>query len=337
MQSFNFKTNTGAKKAAIFLITIGPEVASKVLAHLSENEVEEIALEIANYKDIPVEQKESILKDFYENFIAIESYDSGGLSYAQEVLEKAFGKEKSQKISERLIRDLSTGPFKFLKDIEPDILVNLIKNEHPQIISLIHTYLPPDLAAKVLCSLSPELQADVGVRIAKTEKMSPEFVKKVEELLANKIKNLKNQNVSTINGVETIVNILNQVDRNSEKTILTSLEQKDKELAEEVRKLLFVFEDILKLDDRAIQRILKEVDTQLLVKALKGTTKEVKDKIFKNMSERASAIIQEDMEAMGPLRMSDVEAAQQQVVNVIRKLEDSGEIIITRGNEAIVV
>ncbi len=337
MQGLGTKTNLGLKKTAIFLITVGPEIASKVLANFTEKEVEEIALEIANYKDIPVDQKESVLKEFYENFIAIESYDTGGLTYAQEILEKAFGKEKSQKMTEKLVRDLSTGPFKFLKDIEPDILVNLIKNEHPQIIALIHTYLPPDLAAKVLCSLSPELQADVGVRIAKTEKTSPEFIKKVEELLSNKIKNLNRQNISSISGVETIVNILNQVDRSSEKAILTSLEEKDKELAEEVRRLLFVFEDILKLDDRAIQRLLKEVDTQLLVKALKGTSKEVKDKIFKNMSERASLIIQEDMEAIGPLRLTDVEAAQQEIVNIIRKLEDSGEIIITRGNETIIV
>ncbi len=337
MQGVISKSVAGIKKAAIFLITVGPEIASKIMSYLTEEEVEEIAIEIANYKDIPIDQKESVLRDFYEDFVTIESFDSGGLNYAQEVIEKAFGKDKAQKMSERLIRNLSTGPFKFLKDIEPEILVNLIKNEHPQIIALIHSYLPPDVAAKVLCSLSPELQADVGVRIAKTEKTSPEFIKKVEELLANKIKNLGSQNISTVSGVETIVNILNQVDRSSEKAILSSLEEKDKELAEEVRKLLFVFEDILKLDDRAIQRLLKDIDTQILVRALKGSSKEVKNKIFKNMSERAALIIQEDMEAIGPLRLVDVEAAQQSIVNTIRSLEDSGEIIIARGNEQIVI
>ena len=337
MQSMLTKQNTGVKKAAIFLITIGPEIASKVMANFTESEVEEIAVEIANYRDIPLEQKESVLKDFYEDFIAIEGFDNGGLMYAQEVLNKAFDKDKAQKMSEKLVRNLSTGPFRFLKDIEPEILLSLIKNEHPQTIALIHTYLPSDLAAKVLCSLSPELQADVGVRIARLEKTSPGFIRKVEELLASKIKNLNKQNMSTIVGVETIVNILNQVDRSSEKAILTSLEEKDKDLAEEVRKLLFVFEDILKLDSRAVQRLLKEVDTQLLGKALKGTSKEVKEKIFSNMSERASQILQEDMEAVGPLRLADVEAAQQSIVNTIRGLEDSGEIIIVRGNETLVV
>jgi flagellar motor switch protein FliG len=337
MQSVVNKTAVGLKKAAIFLITVGPEIASKIMAHLSDNEVEEIALEIANYKDIPAEQKESILKEFYEGFIAIDSLDTGGLAYAQEVLEKAFGKEKAQKLSDRLARNLSTGPFKALKDVEPEILVNLIKNEHPQTIALVHTYLPPDIAAKVLSSLSPELQADVGVRIARIERTSPEFIKRVEDMLVNKIKNLNSQNMNTVSGVETIVNILNQVDRSSEKAILSSLEQKDKDLADEVRKLLFVFEDILKLDDRAIQRMLKDIETQTLVKALKGTSKEVRDKIFHNMSERAALIIQEDMEAIGPLRLIDVESAQQLIVNTIKNLEDSGEIIVTRGGEALVI
>ncbi|MDD5659373.1 MAG: flagellar motor switch protein FliG [Actinomycetota bacterium] len=337
MQSLSSKTNVGLKKAAIFLITVGSEIASKVLACLEDSEVEELTMEIANYKDIPIDQKESVLKEFYENFVAIDSFDTGGLNYAQEVLEKAYGKEKSQKMSERLLRNLSNGPFRFLKDVEPEILVNLIKNEHPQTIAMVHTYLPPDLAAKVLCSLSPELQADVGVRIAKTERTSPEFIKMVEKLLEDKIKNISKQKTSTISGVETIVNILNQVDRSSEKAILTSLEEKDKDLADEVRLLLFVFEDILKLDDKAVQRLLKEVDTQILVKALKGTSKEVKDKIFNNMSERASLIIKEDMEAIGPLRLVDVEVAQQAVVKIIKDLEDSGEIIINRGNEAVVI
>lgn len=337
MQGLVSKTSAGLRKAAIFLITVGPEVASKVMSHLADNEIEEIALEIANYKDIPIEQKESILKEFYEGFIAIESLDTGGMNYAQEILEKTFGKDKAQKMADRVVRSLSTGPFRFLKDVEPAILVNLIKNEHPQTIALIHTYLPPDLAAQVLCSLDPGLQADVGVRIARTERTSPEFIKRVEELLSNKIKNLSTQNTSAVSGVETIVSILNQVDRSSEKAILGSLEEKDKDLADEVRKLLFVFEDILKLDDRAVQRVLKEVDTQVLIKALKGTSKEVKDKVFKNMSERAALIIQEDMESIGPLRLVDVETAQQSIVNTIRSLEDSNEIIITRGNETLIV
>ncbi len=330
-------TRKGIKKAAIFLITIGPDAASKVMSQLSESEVEEISVEIANFKDIVVEQKEAVLKEFYEDFIARDSFDSGGISYAQDILEKAFGKEKARKMSEKLIKNLSTGPFRFLKDVEPEHLLNMLKSEHPQTIALILTYLPYELASKILCSLKPELQAEVGVRIAQTDRTSPEVIKKMEELLSKKIKNYANQNLSVVGGVETIVGILNQVDRGTEKSILSTLEKKNKTLAEEVRNLLFVFEDILKVDDRAIQRVLKEVDTNLLGKALKGSSKEVKDKIFKNMSERASMIIQEDMEAMGPLRITDVETAQQSIVKKIKDLEDAGEIILARGNEEIVV
>lgn len=327
----------GIKKAAIFLITIGTEAASKVMSHLSEGEVEDIAFEIANYNDIPTEQKESILKEFYEDFVARDSFDNGGLSYAQDILEKAFGKERAHKMSDRLIKNLSTGPFRFLKDVDPEQLLNMIKSEHPQTIALILTYLPYDMASKILCSLKPELQAEVGVRIAQTDRTSPEVIKKMEELLSKKIKNFTNQNVRVVGGVETIVGILNQVDRGTEKSILSTLEKKDKKLAEEVRNLLFVFEDILKIDDRAVQRLLKEIDTNILAKALKGSSREVKEKIFKNMSERAALIIQEDMEAMGPIRITEVELAQQDIVKKIKDLEDAGEIILARGDEEIVV
>jgi len=327
----------GIKKSAIFLITVGQEAAAKIMGSLTESEAEEISTEIANYKDVVVEEKEAILKEFYEDFIARDSFDSGGMEYAKDVLEKAFGGEKARKMSDRLIKNINSGPFQFLRDVEPEQLVNIIKKEHPQTVALILTYLPYDLASEVLCMLKPELQAEIGARIAKTDRTSPEVIKKVENFLSGKIKNITTHEMRAIGGVETIVGILNQVDRGTEKSILSSLEKKNKELAEEVRNLLFVFEDILRIDDRAVQRILKEIDTALLSKALKGSSKEVKDKIFKNMSERASLIIQEDIEAMGPIRLTDVGNAQQQIVKKIKELEDAGEIILARKDEEVVV
>jgi flagellar motor switch protein FliG len=321
---------TGLRKAAVLLITIGPKVAAKVLSTLPEDEVENIMVEIANCSDISHNEKESILEEFFTDFVTKDGIDKGGMNYVSEVLEKAFGKKRAVELTEKLASSITVGPFHFLKKTEPDQFVNIIKNEHPQTIALVLTYLDYSQASKALSSLKPELQTDVAKRIATMDRTSPEIVSRVEKILERKTSSVINTNLRAVGGVRAIAGILNNVDRTTEKTILKALEKSDKLLANEVRSLMFVFEDILNLDDKAIQRVLKEIDTNVLTMAIKGTSREVKDKIFMNMSERAALLVQEDMEVMGPVRMTDVEKAQQTIVSKIKELDDAGDIFIVR-------
>jgi len=325
------------RKVARLMVSMGTETSGEIMKHLPESEVEEILVEIANISKMEVSSKEEILQEYYADFIANDSLDKGGLSYAQEVLNKAFGADKARALSDRLVSTISIKPFYFLKDTAPDQLVSIIKNEHPQTIALVLTYLDRTKASKVLCSLETELQTEVGLRIATMDRTTPEVISKVEKILERKISNFAAKDVKVVGGTKAIVGIINQVDRNTEKMLIKTFEKKDKKLAEEIKAMLFVFEDIIKLDDRAIQAILKEVDTSMLGKALKTSNKEVKNKIFKNMSERASLIIQEDMESLGPMRITEVEQAQQTIVKKIKELEDKGDIIIARGGSEVLV
>lgn len=327
----------GVKKVAMLLVSLGTDTAAKIMSSLPPDEVEELTLEIANLKDIGIEKKEAILQEFYEDFITRDNLDRGGMNYAQTILKEAFGEKRALELSKKVSDRISVEPFHFLQGTEPDQLLDIIKNEHPQTIALVLSYLPYDQGSKILCSLKPELQAEVGIRIATMDRITPEVIEKVESILSGKISSFAGQDLKAISGIKKIVGLLNQVDRGTEKSILKSFEKKDKNLAEEVRNLMFVFEDMLKLDERAIQRILKDIDSNVMAKALKGSSREVKDKIFKNMSERASLIIQEDMEALGPMRITEVEAAQQTIVKKIKELEDSGDIIIARGGIEILV
>ncbi|MBN2072713.1 MAG: flagellar motor switch protein FliG [Actinobacteria bacterium] len=327
----------GLKKVAVLLISMGTETAAKIMSHLHADQVEELALEIANLKDIETSKKEAVLQEFYEDFITRDNLDRGGMNYAQSILKEAFGENKALELSKKVADRISIKPFHFLRGTEPEQLLNIIKNEHPQTIALVLSYLPYEQGSKILCSLKPEQQAEVGIRIATMDRTTPEVIAKVESILSRKISSFAGQDLRSVSGIKKIVGILNQVDRGTEKSILKSFEKKDKKLAEEVRSLMFVFEDILKLDDRAIQRILKDIDSNILGRALKGSSREVKDKIFKNMSERASLIIQEDMEAMGPIRITEVETSQQTIVRKIKELDDSGEIILARGGAEVLV
>jgi len=322
---------SGLQKAAILLISLGPERSAGIFKHLKEEEIEELTLEIANTRSVTPQIKEDIINEFYEICLAQQYIAEGGIAYAKELLEKALGAEKALSVISKLTASLQVKPFEFVRKTEPSQLLNFIQDEHPQTIALILSYLPAGQAAAVLSALPPEKQADVAKRIAVMDRTSPEIIREVEKVLEAKLSNLVNQDFTIIGGVDAVVDILNSVDRGTEKHIMESLELEEPELADEIRKKMFVFEDILLLDDRAIQRVLRDVANDDLTLALKSANEQVQTAIFNNMSKRLAVMIKEDMEFMGPVRMKDVEEAQQKIVNIIRKLEDAGEIIVSRG------
>ena len=319
------------QKAAILFITLGPEYSAKVFQHMADDEIEKITLEIASQKQVTPEQKAQVISEFYQMALAKNYISTGGLEYAQSVLEKALGSEKAASIINRLTTSLQVRPCDFLKKTDPSQLLNFIQNEHPQTIALIMAYLDPDQAATILASLSQERQAEVARRIAMMDRTSPEILREVERVLERKLSSLVTQDFTTAGGVKAIVEVLNRVDRTTEKTIIETLEVDNPELTEEIKRLMFVFEDIVMLDDRSLQMVLREVDTKDLSLALKATPKEVAAKVFKNMSSRAADMLREEIEYMGPVKIRDVEEAQQKIVNVIRNLEDKGEIVVSRG------
>ena len=321
----------GIQKAAILLIALGPEKSASIFKHLKEDEIEELTLEIANTRSVSPQTKESVLNEFYQVCLAQQYIAEGGIGYAKELLDKALGSDKAQEVITKLTASLQVRPFEFVRKTDPSQVLNFIQDEHPQTIAMILSYLSPAQSAMILGALTPEKQADVAKRIAKMDRTSPDVIKEVERVLERKLSSLINQDYTIVGGVDAIVGILNTVDRGTEKHIMESLEIEEPELADEIRKKMFVFEDILLLDDRAIQRVLRDVDNNDLAVALKGANEEVQNVIFKNLSKRLAAMIREDMEFMGPVRMKDAEEAQQKIVGIIRKLEDSAEIVISRG------
>ena len=322
---------SGVQKAAILLIALGPEKSATIFKHLKEDEIEELTLEIANTRSVDPQTKEAVLNEFYQVCLAQQYIAEGGIGYAKELLEKALGDDRAQDVISRLTASLQVRPFEFVRKTDPSQLLNFIQDEHPQTIAMILSYLSPTQASLVLGALPLEKQSDVARRIATMDRTSPDVIKEVERVLERKLASLVNQDYTIVGGVDAIVSILNSVDRGTEKHIMETLEIEEPELADEIRKKMFVFEDILLLNDRAIQRVLRDVENSDLAVALKSTNEEVQNVIFKNLSTRLAAMIKEDIEFMGPVRMKDVEEAQQKIVNIIRKLEDSGEIIISRG------
>ena len=322
---------TGVQKAAILLIALGPERSSKIFQHLKDDEIEALTLEIANTKSVSAELKDEVLDEFYEVCLAQQYIAEGGIAYAKELLDKALGEDRARDVIGRLTASLQVRPFEFVRKADASQLLNFIQDEHPQTIALILSYLPASMSSMVVSSLPPEKQADVARRIAQMDRTSPDVIKQVEKVLERKLSALVNQDYTIVGGVDAIVEILNSVDRGTEKHIMETLEVEEPELADEIRKKMFVFEDILSLDDRAIQRVLRDVDNGDLALALKGAAEEVQNVILNNLSKRLAVMIKEDMEYMGPVRMKDVEEAQQKIVNIIRKLEDSAEIVIARG------
>lgn len=322
---------SGLQKAALLLIALGPEKSSEIFKHLKEDEIEELTLEIANTKSVSPEVKEEILNEFYQICLAQQYIAEGGIGYAKELLEKALGQDKANDVINKLTASLQVRPFEFVRKTDASQLINFIQDEHPQTIALILSYLGSQQAALLIGALPPDKQADVAKRIAQMDRTSPDVIKEVERILEKKLSSLVNQDYTIIGGVDAIVAILNTVDRSTEKHIMETLEIDEPELADEIRRKMFVFEDILSLDDRAIQRVLRDVETSDLTIALKGANEEVQNCIFNNLSKRLAVMIKEDMEFMGPVRMKDVEEAQQKIVSVIRRLEDSAEIVISRG------
>jgi flagellar motor switch protein FliG len=322
---------TGKQKAAILLISLGREASSKVFNNLPEEEIEQLTLAIANVHKVDNKEKEEVLKEFHEMCIAQDYLAMGGISYAQDVLESALGKDRAREIIHRLTSQLQVKPFDFARRVDPMQIYQFVQNEHPQTIALVLAHLEPQQASMILSSLPEELQSDVARRIALLEQTSPDVIKEVESILEQKLAATVSQDFSVVGGIESIVSILNGVDRKAEKSILEQLGMKDSELVEEIKKRMFVFEDIINLDRRAIQRIIQEVENQDLLLAMKAASPEVKKVIFENMSNRMVETFEEEMKYLGPVRVKDVEEAQGRIVSVIRRLEDSGEVVMARG------
>jgi len=325
------KELTGKQKAAILLISLGPDVASSVYKHLSEEEIEKLTLEISSVKKVDSSVKEEILEEFHNIALAQDYISQGGIGYAKTVLEKALGQEQASIIINRLTSSLQVRPFDFARKADPTQILNFIQNEHPQTISLILSYLDASQAGQILSELPQEMQADIAKRIAVMDSTAPEIINEVEQILERKLSATVTHDYTQTGGIEAVVDVLNGVDRSTERTILDALEIQDPELAEEIKKRMFVFEDIVTLDNRAIQRVIRDCENEDLMLSLKVSSDEVKEIIFKNMSSRMVETFKDEMEFMGPVRLRDVEEAQSRIVAIIRRLEEAGEIVVARG------
>ncbi|KGK90354.1 flagellar motor switch protein FliG [Desulfosporosinus sp. HMP52] len=321
----------GIQKAAILMIALGSENSANVVKHLGDQEIEQLTLEMANVGKISPEQRDHVVDEFYQMCMANDYISQGGIDYARDVLERALGETRAFEIISRLSTSLKMRPFDLVRRTDPKQLFSFIQGEHPQTIALIMTHLPVEKAATLLASLSADRQADVAKRIATMGRTSPEVLKEIEKVLERKISSLAPTDYTASGGIQSIVDVLNRTDQGTVKVVMDSLEVEDPDLAEQIKRQMFVFEDIVMLDDRGIQLVLRDVETKDLGLALKGSNPEVAQKIMANMSSRASQMLKDDMEFMGPVRLRDVEEAQQRIVKVIRKLEESGAIVISRG------
>ncbi len=322
---------TNREKAAIVLIAMGKEVTGQVLRHMPETEIETLSTEIARMANVNPKTEMDVLKEYYSMMQASEYINEGGFDFARDVLETSLGKSRAENILKKIQEALNPGGFEMLKDVDPTHLLEFIRNEHPQTIALILSQLNPGQASQVLSQLPEDIQTDVAMRIATMEKISPEVIREIESVLDVHLKEVISGNLSASGGVKAIASILNLVDRGTEKSILSNMEMENPELASSIKNLMFVFEDLLILDDRAIQLILKEVDTKELAIGLKAASEELKDKIFRNVSDRVATMIKEEMEYAGPTRLSVVEESQQRIVEIVRRLEEEQQIVIVRG------
>lgn len=324
---------SGRQKAAILMVALGERASAEVFKHLRPEEIDELTLEIAGVGAVSPETRHEILEEMYETAIAQNYITEGGLEYARTVLMQALGEDKANEVLARLSQVIQVSPFEFLRRTDAAQILNVISNEHPQTVALILAYLPPDTAGQVLSSLPVDLQSEVAMRVALMDRTAPEVIMEIESVLERKLSSVISQDFTSAGGIKALVEVLGQVDRSTEKGILESLEEHNAELAEEVRRLMFLFEDVVLLDDRSVQLVLREVDGRDLAVALKGASESVTAKILKNMSSRAAENVKEDLQYMGPVRVSQVEEAQQVIVAVIRRLEEAGQIIIARGGD----
>jgi flagellar motor switch protein FliG len=329
---------TGIQKAAILFITLGPDASSGIIKKLPEKDIQKITYEIANITSVKSEQRQTILDEFMEMNKAKDFLLEGGVDYARNLLSKALGTSRAKEILDKVMEETQQyRPFSIARKADAHQLLNVISNEHPQTIALIMCYMQSDKAAQILASLPLDLQSDVSFRIATMSSISPMVIKEIEKVLNGKLSSVIRTDTAVVGGIESLVEILNQVDRTTERNITEGLEREDAELAEKVKESMFVFEDIITLDDVSIQRILREIDNKDLSLALKGCSEEVANSIYKNQSKRAAASLKEDMEFLGPVRLMDVEKAQQKIVGVLRRLDEAGEIVLSRGGEDAII
>lgn len=328
---------TGLQKTAILLISMGSDLSAELLKkNFHHEDIEKISQQISMMDTIPREVQDKVLEEFAQLIQAREYLMIGGIDYAKDMLQKAVGDQKALEILDKVQHTIKNRPFSSLRKTDPKHLISFIRDEHPQVIALILNHLHAEQAAMILSSLSPEQQSDIARRVAITDRVSPEMTREVETILERKLSVLETSESSS-GGIKTLVDILNRVDRGTEKTILEELEISDPDLTEEIRKLLFVFEDIVKLPDSSIQRVLREVDPKDLARAMRGTNEDVQERIFKNMSKRASDMLRDEIKYMGPIRLRDVEDSQQKIVQIIRRLDEAGEIVIARGGEDAII
>jgi flagellar motor switch protein FliG len=325
----------GLTKAAILLLTLEPAVAGELLKQMSPEAIEEVTRELAGLGRVPDALRSAVVEEFYALSVGTQYANEGGLDYAKVLLQQSLDPEKAGRVLQQIQTQVQKTPFSFLQKAESENLLTFIQDEHPQTIALIICHLPHHKAAEIMGGLPQAKQIEVIKRVANMEQTNPEVIKEVERGLESRLSSMLMQSMEKAGGVPTVAEILNLTDRATEKSIMEGLEAEDPDLVEQIRRLMFVFEDIRLVDDKGIQTILKEVDNDELSLALKTAGEELKEKIFRNMSERAAQLIKEDMQFMGPVRVSDVEAAQQRIVDIVRRLEDAGEIIIAgRGGDS---
>ncbi len=321
---------TNIQKAAVLVISLGTRGASRIFKDLGEEEIERLTVEIARLKHISRDARLSVFEEAYQLSLANDCLSKGGEGYAQLVLEESLGKEKASEILDK-VRDVigRSGPFEILDKLESNQICTFLQQEQPQTIALILAHLEPEKAAEILSALNEDLQTEIIVRLATMSQTTPEIIEQIEAVIKDKLAGTLNTNLSALGGAKAVAEVLNFVDRGTEKTIIETLEDREQELAEEIKKLMFVFEDIIHVEDRSMQKVLKEIDTNDISVALKASSEEVKNKIFNNISSRAAQMIREELEFMGPTRLKVVEESQQKIVNVVRRLEEEGEIVIS--------
>lgn len=324
---------TRKTKAAIVMMILGPDASGKVLRHLDQEHIEMISLEMARLDKITSDVRQQIIDEFYEVAVAQEFISEGGVDHARDVLVSAFGAERAEEILGRVEQAMQVVPFEFLKRADPAQVLTFIQDEHPQTVALILAYMPMNAAAQILSKLPADIRADVAARIGQMDQTPPEVIKRVEQVLERKVSSILNQEMAKAGGPKALVELLQRTDRATEHMILENLTELNPELAEQVKNMMFVFEDIAGLDDKSIQQILREVDGRDLATGLKSVSGDLQEKIFKNMSERAMEMLKEEMEFMGPVRMRVVEEAQQKIVAIVRRLEEAGEIVISNRDE----
>lgn len=329
----------GPKKAAIVIVALGPENSSELLKGLSESEVEALTKEVARLDGVTSEMREAVLKEFHTLGVAQQFVSQGGIEYARELLEKTYGTVRAQEVLAKITKAIRTTGFHLLTEIDASQLVNFIQKEHPQTIALILAHMDKQVAAKLLGALPQDLQFDVAQRIATMESITPDVLEQIEQVLTAEMKDLVGGDASEVGGVKALAELLNLTDRSTEKNVMGHLERENPELSTEIKNLMFTFDDIMLLDDRGMQRLLKEVDSKILALSLKNASEEMRNKFLRNMSQRAAEMISEEIQYMGPVKLRDVEEGQQKIVDSVRRLEDAGEVVISGrgGGDEIVV